>query len=173
MPRGKPFTAEQIEAASEVWHRTGSYTEAAKAIGADVSATRKALIRHGEPERAKLHALACARGLRKGRRHLSAAGDLIARVLLNETNAGVGLEPKDIAALTNSLARTSDSLIAIADREDRRRAAALSRRKTRAEIDALERSDNDEGGDIELVVEVEGGAEAPGQAAVEADPQAG
>jgi hypothetical protein len=168
VPRGKPFTAEQIETASEVWHRTGSYTEAAKAIGADVSATRKALLRHGEPERAKLHALACARGLRRGRRHLTAAGDLIARVLLTETNAGVGLEPKDIAALTNSLARMSDSLIAIADREDRRRAAALSRRKTRAEIDALERSDTDEGGDIDLVVEVE----ADGQASVAADPQA-
>jgi hypothetical protein len=167
VPRGKPFTAEQIEAASAVYHRTGNYTEAAKAIGADVSATRKALIRHGEPERAKLHALACARGLRKGRRNLTAAGDLIARVLLNETSAGVSLEPKDIAALTNSLARTSETLIAIAEREDRRRAAALTRRKTRAEIDALERRDTDDGGDLELVVEV-----TTGDPAVAAERQA-
>jgi hypothetical protein len=161
--RGVPLTPEQVETLAEVYGRTGNYSEAGAAIGVSPSVARRALLRRGESNRVALHVRACARGLRKGRKHLAKAADAVGEVLA----LGTSLEPRDLAALTNAQARLTDALIALADREDRRRTNLLTRARVRAEIEALERDGGGEG-DIELVVEVEGGA--PGHAAVAAEP---
>lgn len=49
-----PITPDEIARAVEVYRSTGSYAEAARAIGRDRSATRKALRRAAEPQRATL-----------------------------------------------------------------------------------------------------------------------
>jgi hypothetical protein len=165
--RGVPLTPDQVDTLAEVYTRTGNYETAGAAIGVSGSVARRALRRRGESDRVALHVRACARGLRRGRTHLAKSADLLARVLNEETGAGVSLEPRDLAALTNAQARLTDALIALADREDRRRNALLTRAKARAEIEALRRNDNDSG-DLHLIVRIEGGDPAVG-----AHPQAG
>ncbi len=71
MPRGTPLTPEELGRAAEVYARTGSYSEAARAIGApDPSTVRKAFLRAGNPNRSQLHAREIDAGLERGRRAL-------------------------------------------------------------------------------------------------------
>lgn len=71
MPRGVPLTPEQLAEAARVYHETGNYSEAARAIGSNNhSHVRRALIAAQEPERAQLHAHALARAERDARRAL-------------------------------------------------------------------------------------------------------
>ncbi len=148
--RGTPLTPEQIETAAAEYARTGSYQAAADAIGSDKSNVRRRLIAAGEPHRATAHARACERGIREARRQVADVAKMLHRVLAVENAAGVGLEPKDLASLANSLARLTDARIAIADREDRRRTARLTRAKTKAETLALSENDEAESGDINI-----------------------
>jgi hypothetical protein len=151
-----PLTPDEIELAATVYGRTGSYQAAADAVGSDRSNVRRRLIARGEPQRATLHAHACARGLRKARSHVARTLDLVARVLNEETGAGVSLEPKDLAALANTMARLSETLVSVSDREDRRRGARLTREKTRAEIVALAKNGSDKPtGPVTVVVRIE------------------
>jgi hypothetical protein len=70
MPRGVPLTPEQIAEATRVYLATGNYSEAARAIGSDVSNVRRQLIAAEEPTRAMLHTQALARAVRDARRSL-------------------------------------------------------------------------------------------------------
>jgi hypothetical protein len=162
VPRGKPLTPDEIEQAAEVWHRTGNYSEAARAIGAsDPSTVRQALLRHENTKRHQLHARACERGVREARKAIRYG---LSKAVERFNQAADGQEFGNVMKALTDAART---LSALAEQSDRRRAAALARKKARAEIDALERRDTDEGGDVELVVEV-----TAGDAAVAAEPQA-
>ena len=71
MPRGVPLTPEQIEEAARVYHATGNYSEAARAIGSDTSNVRRTLIAANEPTRATLHTHALARAERDALRALT------------------------------------------------------------------------------------------------------
>jgi len=154
MARGVPLTPEQLEEATTVYARTGNYSAAAEAIGATISGTRRALIRRGQSTRVQLHTLACARGLREARKQVQRVAAFIERVLTTETNAGVSLEPKDIAALANALSKMTDTRINLADREDRRKSQQATRAKTKAETAAIRT--NAPTGDISLIIAVEG-----------------
>ena len=136
--RGVPLTPAQIARAAEVYGATGSYQAAADAIGSDRSNVRRRLLARGEPHRAALHAQACARGLRKGRRSLVAGLDELDEWLAKDKASGGGIEPRDYAALLNARARHVEALLALAEREDRRKQARLTRAKTRAETAALQ-----------------------------------
>lgn len=71
MPRGVPLTPEQLAEATRVYHATGNYSEAARAIGSgDHSHVRRALIAAREPDRAQLHTHALAKAERDARRAL-------------------------------------------------------------------------------------------------------
>lgn len=94
MPRGVPLTPEQIAEAARVYHETGNYSEAARAIGSDNhSHVRRALLAAREPERAQLHAHALARAERDARRALVE----IRRKL--EAAADTAADVKELAAI--------------------------------------------------------------------------
>jgi hypothetical protein len=160
VPSGTPLTPEQVEQAVAVYHRTGNYSEAAREIGASISATRAAILRATNATRRKLHARACERGVRAARKAIAYG---LAKARERFDQAADGQEFGNVMKAATDAART---LAALAEQSDRRKAAALARKKARAEIDALERRDTDEGGDVELVVEV-----TAGDAAVAAEPQ--
>lgn len=138
MPRGVPLTFEQVSKAAEVYRTSLSYTEAAKAIGADTSAVRKALLRRKEPERAFLHAHAVQQGVRRARKGITQSLDLVEKLIGNESSDGPGMEPRDIAALINAQSRSTEVLLSMEQREERRLQCNLTRQKTRAEINLLQ-----------------------------------
>lgn len=70
MPRGVPLTPDQIAEATRVYLATGTYAEAARAIGADETAVSRQLRAAREPERAALHTHALAKAERDARRAL-------------------------------------------------------------------------------------------------------
>lgn len=139
MSRGIPLTFEQVSKAAEVYRSTMNYAEAAKAIGADPSTVRKALIRRGGPDRSFLHAHATDLGITRARKGIAKSLQLAERLLENETADGAGMDPRDIAAIMNAQSRSSEVLLSMADREQKRRQSALTRQKTRAEIEVLKK----------------------------------
>lgn len=133
MPRGVPLTPEQIAAATEAFRKTGSYADAGRAIGVEVSVARRALLRHRESERDTLHARAIRKAQRRARRHINDALDEIAERLATTPNDSAA------AQLASALVRLSDSILAIEERGERRAQARMNRRKTRAEIEVLQK----------------------------------
>jgi len=94
MPRGVPLTPDQIAEATRVYLETGNYSEAARAIGSDVSNVRRQLIAAEEPTRAMLHTQALARAERDALRALVT----VRKGLVDDF--AVAAEPKDRAALS-------------------------------------------------------------------------
>jgi hypothetical protein len=94
MPRGVPLTPDQIAEATRVYLATGNYSEAARAIGSDVSNVRRQLIAAEEPTRAMLHTQALARAERDALRALVT----VRKGLVDDF--AVAAEPKDRAALS-------------------------------------------------------------------------
>lgn len=135
MPKGKPLTADQLQTAAEVYGRTGSFSEAARAVGVDESAIRRRFAE--EPNRAELHARATARGLRKGRKHLTEISDALARSLLQELRAGQ-LEPMGASAAARAVSQCVTALTRLDERIERGQQSRLTRAKTRADIRVAE-----------------------------------
>jgi hypothetical protein len=153
MARGVPLSPEQIATAAEVFEREGTYTAAAEAIGATISGTRRALVRWRESSRAKSNARALARGMREGRRSLQRVATRLERAFFEEMESH-SLEPKDMAALANAIARQVETIANLDAANERRLNGRATRAKTRAEIAAIRT--NAPTGDITLVVAVEG-----------------
>jgi hypothetical protein len=126
---------------------------AARAVGVDEKTARRRLAELNEPSRAQLHARACARGHRAGRKAITDIIALARRIVVDENAAGVGLEPRDLAALMNAISKANDSLVNVADREDRRQAAKLTRARMRAELAALKAA-GVTSGDLQVVVQI-------------------
>lgn len=134
MPRGPNVTADDRAKAAEVYARTGSYTEAAAAIGRDESTVRKMLARMGlSPNLSDLHARAIERGLRKGRRALGALNTKLREKIDRVSKVG------EMVSIAKGLSLTLARQTALAELELKRRQAALTRRKTRAEIRQLDK----------------------------------
>lgn len=126
MPKGVPLTPEQLRKAAEVFEQTGNYSEAARAIDADISGVRKALMRAGEPSRAKINTRAIDRGLRDGRRALRLAQKKAVELL----NSGL-LEPRDLDAVTRSVSMSVQRLLDL-------KRAPLEQKKLKRETEVLE-----------------------------------
>lgn len=133
---GKRLTPAEIERAAAIYAETGNAAAAAEAIGVAKQTLHDAFKRMRLGRNRTLHAQACERGLRKARARLMRIGEIAEKVIDGE---GVGLEPKDLAALINAVSKNVDTLAGISDREERRKQSALTREKTRAEIALLKR----------------------------------
>jgi hypothetical protein len=94
VPRGVPLTPDQMAEALRVYLATGTYAEAARAIGADETAVRRQLRAAREPERAALHTHALAKAERDARRALERV-----RAKLEAASEG-SLEVKDLATIS-------------------------------------------------------------------------
>ena len=139
MPRGTPLTPEELGRAAEVYARTGSYSEAARAIGApDPSTVRKAFLRAGNPNRSQLHAREIDAGLERGRRALDGiVREVRQRTRTSEQRSTLTLDELLAAAKTASYGVSR--LVDLAELELKRRTASLTRRKLRAEAKAMEK----------------------------------
>lgn len=131
---GPRVAPEMLKRAAEVYERTGYISEASRATGIAEETLRDAFNRLRIARNRSAHAKACEAGLRRARKRLDALGALVGGFIAE--NAG-SIEPRDLAAVLNAAAKLSDSLGAIAEREDRRRSGKLAREKTRAEIAVL------------------------------------
>lgn len=104
MPRGVPLSPEQLAQAAAEYARTGSYAAAGRAIDADESVARRALLRAGESERVALHTRAVDRGLREGRKGLRECIAKARSLLAQE------VEPRDVASLSQALSHSMQRL---------------------------------------------------------------
>ena len=126
------ISADKIAKATVVYLRTGSFAEAAKAIGGDRGVIRRALISRGLPKWEVVFAEAVSKGVAEGI-------ELIDKALkdgerwLSEASTG-----KDWATVSSAICRLQETKLSTLETTLRKRQAALTRRRTRAEIQALE-----------------------------------
>jgi len=132
---GRRLTPDEIETASKVLAKTGNVSEAARAIDVAESTLRAALKRVRITRNRDLHARACERGLRTARERLAKVAEVAEKVIATDKD----LAPRDLAALLNAVAKNTDTLAGVAEREERRKQSRLTRQKTRAEIELLQR----------------------------------
>lgn len=137
--RRGPLTPAELETLAELYGASGNASEVAAELGVSVSTVTRALARLGAQNRAKLQERALARGLLRGGELLTQTAESIAEILRCESEAGPGLEAKDYAGLARALAMCVGTTAKLDEREERRRQARLTRRKTKAEIEAIRR----------------------------------
>jgi hypothetical protein len=137
MPRGVPLTPLQVEIIARVHEETGNASEAARQAGCVPSAAVACLDAMKNERRRKLHTRACERGLREGRRHMTAASRLLAGILSMETPGALVMDPKDIAAIANALTSTTKVRLDLAATLRKNALGRLTREKTRAEVAIL------------------------------------
>ena len=137
MPRGVPLTPSQVEIIARVHEETGNASEAARQAGCVPSAAVACLGSLKDERRRKLHTRACERGLREGRRHMTAASRLLAGILSMETPGALVMDPKDIAAIANALTSTTKVRLDLAATLRKNALGRLTREKTRAEVAIL------------------------------------
>lgn len=136
-PRRGPLTPAELETLATLYGASGNASEVAAELGVSVSTVTRALARLGAQNRAKLQERALARGLLRGGELLTQTAESIAEILRCESEAGAGLEAKDYASMARALAVVVGTTAKLDEREERRRQARLTRRKTKAEIEAL------------------------------------
>lgn len=132
---GRRLTPDEIEKASKVFAKTGNEAAAAEAIGVNRSTMHAVFARLKIERNRTLHARACERGLRAARERLAKVAEVAEKVIATDTK----LAPRDLAALLNAVAKNTDTLAGVAEREERRKQSRLTRQKTRAEIELLQR----------------------------------
>lgn len=135
--RRGPLTPAELETLAELYGASGNASEVAEQLGVSVSTVTRALARLGAQNRAKLQERALSRGLLRGGELLTQTAESIAEILRCESDAGPGLEAKDYAGLARALAMCVGTTAKLDEREERRRQARLTRKKTKAEIEAL------------------------------------
>jgi hypothetical protein len=133
MPRGVPLTPLQVEIIARVHEETGNASEAARAAGVDVSTATAWMRKNEGRKRSQLHARACERGVREGRRHMTATSRLLASILSTEKPDALVMDPKDIAAIANALTSATKLRLDLAATLRKNAQARLTREKTRAE----------------------------------------
>lgn len=137
--RRGPLTPAELETLAELYGSTGNASEVAEQLGVSVSTVTRALARLGAQNRAKLQERALAKGLLRGGELLAQAAESIGEILRCEAEAGASLEAKDYASMVRALAMAVGTTAKLDEREERRRQARLTRRKTKAEIEVLRR----------------------------------
>jgi hypothetical protein len=137
MPRGVPLTPLQVEIIARVHEETGNASEAARAAGVDVTTACGWVRKNEDQKRSKLHARACERGVREGRRHMTATSRLLAGILSTEKPDALVMDPKDIAAIANALTSATKLRLDLAATLRKNAQARLTREKTRAEVAIL------------------------------------
>lgn len=141
--RGVPLTPEQIKIAAATYAKTGNYTTAAKAIGADRSAVRRALIARGEPDRTTLHRHAAQRAERFGRACVERNMRRIEAQLVEHVDAPLaggrppGLEPADQERLYREQRLALAQAVSINDSLSKRKTDRLHRKRLSAEVDEI------------------------------------
>lgn len=135
---GPRLTPEQFERAAAVFAATANVSEAARAIDVNESTLRSAFERERIARNREAHARACEEGLHEGLTYLLDVARKCHGVMVGEVQAGEGLSPQDFAGLGRTVNQALATIVSLAEREEKRRQAALTRRETRAKIKLLE-----------------------------------
>ncbi len=134
MARGPILTPDELGVAAAAFARTGSFADAARAIGrTDESGVRKALRRVGYPDLSGLHARAVDSGIRQARRALNNTTSKLA------TRVDAATDTAELVAIAKGLSLTTARLEGLAELELKKRQSSITRAKTRAEVDALKK----------------------------------
>lgn len=131
---GPRLSPEQLEAAAEVFARTNNTSEAARFIGCNESTLRAAFERERIARNRELHARACEDGLQEGVKLLRDVATECHAILTRRVTTAAGLEASDFAALGRTVNQAESTIAALAEREEKRRLARLTREKLRADI---------------------------------------
>lgn len=131
---GPRLTPEEVEIASEVYARTSDTSAAAAAIHRNESTLRAFFERVRIARNRDLHARACEDGLREGLGFLMDVARDCHGVLTRRTTTPSGLEASDFAALGRAVNQAIATVAALAERDEKRRQARLTRQKTRGDI---------------------------------------
>lgn len=135
--RRGPLTPAELETLAEFYGACGNASEVAEQLGVSVSTVTRALARLGTQNRAKLQERALSRGLLRGGELLIEAAESAAEILRCEKIDGPSLEAKDFASVMRALSSAVGTVAKLDEREERRQQARLTRKKTKAEIEAL------------------------------------
>ena len=144
---GPRLTPEHIEQAAEVFERTGNASAAAASIGVAESTLRAVFARNRIARNRDLHRKAVERGLRKGRKHLAKAADLLGSQLVTDLESGDSgsLEPLERLQCAGALSAVMLSLTRLALLDLKSRQARLTRAQTRIAIAKANKELNGEG----------------------------
>jgi hypothetical protein len=137
MPKGSPLTPAQLGRLAEVFARTGSFAAAGEAIGVEKSVARRALLRMGTSPGTTLRATAVTSTLENVRLGVARITREILRRTRKKAIGSLSLE--DLHVASKSLGTGGSRVESIAELLLKRRQATLTRKKTRAEIDALKK----------------------------------
>ena len=138
MPR-QPLPPDVLTRLVALYEETGNVSEVARRTGIPRPTVQCALRRLTNTTRQQIHARACERGLREGRRGLRAELRRMLRYTEASTGDGStpGIEPRDYAALARAQVDLNRVLISHDERVTERRTEALQRELLRVKIDAL------------------------------------
>lgn len=134
MPRGVPLTPEQLQQVSELYASNGNYSETARTLGLPENTVRLALQRMRNANRRDLNTRAIERGMRDGRKRLRSIIALSEDLLSVEDGTLFEMDGKEFAAIAGAVAKATETLSHLAERDNRNKQARLSRQKTREEI---------------------------------------
>lgn len=146
--KGTPLTPEQLGDLARLYAEHGNAAAVARELGVHKSTVTRALDRLGKQRRATLQEGALLSGLVDGRERIDRAVRRVSKKLwsaLKDPPAGTpptsplwAPDAQSIQQLGSTLARLVTVQTALDRREEQRRQAGLTRRKTRSEIAALE-----------------------------------
>jgi len=129
---------------------TANASQVASEFGVGVHTVIRSAERAGVARKAKLHAQACARGIREGQRALSRTSTRLQKWLEKFGDEdSPGMEPGDVAKLATALRGVISGLIETDSHRLKVEQSKLTRTKTRAEIALLEAKAR---GDVQEVV---------------------
>lgn len=151
--RGVPITPDQAAIVARVFTETGNASEAARAANTSEQSARRVIAKLELARRGELHARALEKAERVARRCLSSVIVALTNDYHEERKTR-SLEPKDMAAMANAIAKQSDSIGNLGATLERRLNGRMSRAKTKAEIAAI-RAGAGTSGDISLTIEVD------------------
>lgn len=102
----------------------------------DEKTVRNVLAALDAPKRSELHARACARGIREGRRALSKTSKRLQGWMSKLGNPDdPGMEPGDLARISTSLRGVVSGLVEVDEHRNKSALSKLTREKTRLEIE--------------------------------------
>lgn len=136
------LTPKERAAITARYQQVANASQVAREFGVDEKTVRR-IAGASKPNRADIHARACARAVRAARRSLARRIESVDMYLLNAVDANarvpgtIGLEPRDFSAVLNAQSNLTARLLDTQERIERRQQARLTRERTRAEIEFL------------------------------------
>lgn len=132
----KHLTPDERAAIVARYEQTANASAVAREFGVDEKSIRKILAASGAPKKSVLHAQACARGVREGRRALTGTARLLQRWLDEHGRPdSPTMEPSDVAKMASSLRGIVQGVIECDEHRSKAKLSRLTRDLRRAEIE--------------------------------------